>query len=371
MQGTTAIRMKVLFMTNIPAPYRVDFFNELGKLCDLTVTFQAKTMTDRNDAWGSNNFRHFKAIFLHCIHFRKNYFFCPEIVTVIKQGFDKIIIGGYSSPTDMLAIEYMRLHNIPFYIEADGGLIAQDSFFKYIIKKHFISSASGWFSSGKTTTRYFAHYGAKESAIFTYSFSSLKKSDILTSVLRKSEKEQIRKELCMQESKIVISVGQFIYRKGFDILLNAWKRCPKEWGLYIIGAEPTDEYLSIKEKLQLKNVTFVGFKTKEKLKKYYYAADLFAFATREDIWGLVINEAMASALPIVTTERCVAGLELVENGVNGYIVPVEEETALFDSISEILQNDKLRQKMAWNNLKRIKNWTIENMAKQHYRELKK
>ena len=80
---------------------------------------------------------------------------------------------------------------------------------------------------------------------------------------------------------------------------------------------------------------------------------------------------MASALPIVTTERCVAGLELVENGVNGYIVPVEEETALFDSISEILQNDKLRQKMAWNNLKRIKNWTIENMAKQHYRELKK
>ena len=39
--------MKVLFMANIPSPYRVDFFNELGKYCDLTVTFEGRTATDR------------------------------------------------------------------------------------------------------------------------------------------------------------------------------------------------------------------------------------------------------------------------------------------------------------------------------------
>ena len=43
--------MKVLFMTNVPSPYRVDFFNELGKLCDLTVYFEKKSSDERNDIW--------------------------------------------------------------------------------------------------------------------------------------------------------------------------------------------------------------------------------------------------------------------------------------------------------------------------------
>ena len=62
--------------------------------------------------------------------------------------------------------------------------------------------------------------------------------------------------------KIVITVGQFIHRKGFDVLINAWAKCDKEYALYIIGAEPTKEYLNIKEKLNLANVHFEGFKAK-------------------------------------------------------------------------------------------------------------
>lgn len=80
--------------------------------------------------------------------------------------------------------------------------------------------------------------------------------------------------------KIAITVGQFIHRKGFDVLLNAWAKCDKEYELYIIGATPTKEYLDIKEKLHLENVHFEGFKTKEELNCYYQAADLFVFPTR-------------------------------------------------------------------------------------------
>lgn len=170
--------------------------------------------------------------------------------------------------------------------------------------------------------------------------------------------------------KIVISVGQFIPRKGFDVLLSAWKDCNKEYELYIIGAEPTKEYIDIKNRLKLDNVHFEGFKTKEILKKYYCAADLFVLPTREDIWGLVINEAMANGLPIITTNRCVAGLELVEDGVNGFIVPTEDSAALAAKINKILADDSLRQRMAMESLKRIRPYTIENMSLAHCAVLK-
>ena len=46
-----SINLKVLFLTNVPSPYRVDFFNALGELCELTVLFETKTAKSRNEAW--------------------------------------------------------------------------------------------------------------------------------------------------------------------------------------------------------------------------------------------------------------------------------------------------------------------------------
>ena len=169
--------------------------------------------------------------------------------------------------------------------------------------------------------------------------------------------------------KIAITVGQFIHRKGFDVLLNAWSKCDKEYELYIIGAAPTKEYLDIKEKLHMENVHFEGFKTKEELKCYYKAADLFVFPTREDIWGLVVNEAMAHGLPVITTDKCVAGLELIKDGENGYIVPVENPDELAMRINELLSDDWLQEKMAKNNLQKIRRYTVEDMAIEHIRTL--
>lgn len=53
--------MKVLFMANIPSPYRVDFFNELGKYCDLTVTFEGRTATDRDEKWRGSRISKFQS----------------------------------------------------------------------------------------------------------------------------------------------------------------------------------------------------------------------------------------------------------------------------------------------------------------------
>ena len=151
------------------------------------------------------------------------------------------------------------------------------------------------------------------------------------------------------------------------MLLKACTKIPKEYGVYIVGGEPTQKYLALKRRLDLDNVHFIGFRSKEELKEYYMAADLFVLPTREDIWGLVINEAMAYGLPVVTTDNCIAGLELVKDYENGFIVPVEDERVLANKINKILTDDDLRGKMAKNSLVKIKQYTIENMAESHIR----
>jgi len=56
--------MKILYFTNIPVPYRVDFFNEMGKYIDLTVVFEAETARQLNSQWFSQSYTNFKSFFL-------------------------------------------------------------------------------------------------------------------------------------------------------------------------------------------------------------------------------------------------------------------------------------------------------------------
>ena len=116
-------------------------------------------------------------------------------------------------------------------------------------------------------------------------------------------------------------------------------------------------------KLGLSNVHFLSFQKKDRLAQLYQAADMFVLPTREDIWGLVINEALAYGLPTITTDRCVAGLELIEDGVNGYVVPVGDEKALAEKIRAVLSSD--REKMGQAALEKVRPYTLENMAKTH------
>ena len=355
--------MKVLFISNIPSPNKIDFLNELGKLCELTATFELSKATDRNSAWTADKFRYFEAVQLKGIRFRSDQALCLDIVKYLRKKYDHIIVAGYSTPTGMFAIRYLKSHRIPFWISVDGGIISDESKIKHWYKKKLIGAASYWFSSGSTVDDYLEYYGADKNKIVRVPFTSLRKNDIQAEPCSRGDKEKIRNLLQIDPQKpVILSVGQFIYRKGFDVLLKAMNKCSRTYQLLIIGDEPTEEYMQLKKKYKLDNVIFCGFVGKEKLKQYYKAADLFVLPTREDIWGLVINEAMAMGLPVITTDQCVAGLELVKDNINGYIVPSENENELAECIERIMTSEEDRIRMGMESLHMIKTYTVENMA---------
>lgn len=77
-----SINLKVLFLTNVPSPYRVDFFNALGELCELTVLFETKTAKSRNEAWIADYIENFKAIYLKGIKIGESLYF---IITSFRR----------------------------------------------------------------------------------------------------------------------------------------------------------------------------------------------------------------------------------------------------------------------------------------------
>lgn len=360
--------MRVLFITNIPSPYRIDFYNELGKSVDLTVIFEAKGAEGIKFNWNIDKIKNFKAIFLKEGNIQEKRIDWKIFKYIKKNKYDEVIATSYSYFTEMAALIYLKMIRIPYFLETDGGLIRQENLIKRTYKKFLVSNAKGYFSPSKSSDDYLAFYGAKREDIYRYPFTSLQNKDILKEIPSVNEKMRFRQKLGLKEKKIVLSVGQFIYRKGYDILLNACKNLSKDIGVYIVGGEPTEEYLKLKKNLDLDNVHFEGFKTKEELSRYYKASDLFILPTREDIWGLVINEAMANGLPVITTDKCVAGLELVHNGENGWIVPSENSYALKEKMINLLNSPNINE-FAQNSLNLIKKFTIEDMCLAHLKIL--
>ena len=356
---------RVLFLTNYPSPYRVRFFDELGKRMDITVLFadRIEDKKHRNASWYVPSEGSFHAVQLKKTLSVKSNSLCLEVTKWLKQPFDHIVVCGYSNPTVIWAMAWMRAHKIPFWMEVDGGLIREDASWKHRVKSGLVGCADRWLSSGKYTTEYLVHYGAKKESVREYPFTSLVEADVQPGLPAAEEKAALRQELGIEEEYCLLAIGQFIHRKGFDVLLKAAAALPENAGIYLVGGEPTEEYLKLREELQLNNVHFLGFQSKETLVKFYKAADVFVLPTREDIWGLVINEAMAYGLPVITTDRCVAGLELVEDDVNGYIVPVRSVEALAEKMNRILKCD-LRA-MGEASLEKIRPYTIENMARVH------
>jgi len=356
---------RVLFLTNYPSPYRVHFFDELGKYMDVTVLYsdRVEDIKHRNAAWFEEGDHGFRAVPLTPNFRIGRRYLCFDVIPWLKKKYETIVVCGYSSPTAVLAMAWLRLHRIPFCMEVDGGLIRRDSKLKHFVKKSLVCLANQWLSTGKHTTDYLVHYGAKEENVTHYPFSSLYEKDILEKVPTMDEKKAYRMMLGIEENHMILAIGQFIHRKGFDVLMQAAKDLDSDVGIYIVGGETTDEYRKLREELGLYNVHFLTFQKKERLALLYKAADLFVLPTREDIWGLVINEALAYGLPTITTDRCVAGLELIENGVNGYVVPVGDAKILAEKIRAVLSAD--REKMGEAALEKVRPYTLENMARTH------
>lgn len=178
------------------------------------------------------------------------------------------------------------------------------------------------------------------------------------------EKYSHKKNISTVDSKqiTIIHVGRFQKEKNHELLIDsfysAWKQ-NNNIKLVLLGdGEQKSDMMEKVEKLGIKDfVNFTGVVSN--VEDYLKKADIFALSSDYEGFGLVIAEAMASGLPIVTTDS--GGIsELVVNDYNGYVVKPGDKKQFSDKLFELINNKSIREKFSINSLERIKKYDIKN-----------
>ena len=152
---------------------------------------------------------------------------------------------------------------------------------------------------------------------------------------------QIINTASLPKRKIVfVSVARIDYKKGFDILINAFKKAnlpQNAWELKIIGWGDEVENLKkliISNNLQA-NISFLGKKSKDEIVQELRNSDVFVLASRLETFGIVYIEAMSQGLPVIGT--ICGGPEEIINSSNGILVPSDDVDAMATAIKRMIE----------------------------------
>lgn len=164
-----------------------------------------------------------------------------------------------------------------------------------------------------------------------------------------------------------ISVGALIPLKGFTELLEAWRSQSREFlasnQLVIVGEGPVEARLQkfIDDELPAESAVLAGYRTPQELIPLYKESDVFIFPTLKDTWGLVVNEAMASGLPIVCSRYAGCYSDLVQSS-NGVVIDPMQSDALARDINEFWNRREQWDQMGKASMEIIADFSLEATA---------
>lgn len=172
------------------------------------------------------------------------------------------------------------------------------------------------------------------------------------------------------KSKRAIAVGRLDAQKSFDKLIKIWaqvKNKHEDWTLDIYGkGSDKEKYKQLIYELNLRDTVHIFNPVKDIKSKYLNSSFLCLTSTYEG-WGLVLSEAMACGLPVVSYDTLCGPRDLITNSVNGFLVPYDDEKKYVESILNLIEDDKLRANMGKNAKNEIVRFSVDNVMKKWIR----
>lgn len=343
---------KVLYLTNIEVPYRVRFFNELAKHCDLTVMYERRKSANRDGKWASAEEKHYAVEYLDGRNLGDEYGFSFRIIGLVKREWDAVVVGCYNSKVQILAMAYMRLHKIPFIINLDGEPFI-GSGPKAWAKKQMLKGANAYLTAGMKAGESLKTAIGNEKPVIPYYFSSLTDEELA-----------LHESMTGDREPYVLVVGQYFDYKGMDVAFDVARMDPSIQYKFVGMGKRTDAFIHDMGDIP-ENVEIIPFLQKAELENEYKKCALLLLPTRQECWGLVVNEAASFGTPIVSTWGSGAAVEFLAESYPQYLAQPEDAVSLLDCVQKCLRSDN----GAYTSFlkKSSKRYSIENSVKAHLR----
>lgn len=351
---------RAVLITNIPSPYRVDFFAFLQKTYpeyEFHIIFSGAGMENRKwtvELEGLSNYHFLKSrTIIIRKRFDDRYVFLPVgVERTLKEIQPDIVFAMEYNPTILRAVHWCRKKHIPFISWTDGTLNSEKNIGKVqrLSRKYIIKRAAAFIASSTASKETQIAYGAAPGKCFI---------SYLTVDIQKylAQKESY-------EARQLLYVGSLIQRKGLDLLLPALAKTSEDIRLVIVGEG--QERPLLEEQIKKLNLTdrveFKGYVEGEPLRQLYMESDAFILPTREDCFGLVILEAMCASLPVISSKYADGARDLIEDGKNGYIVDPEDTDGFAKTIEQLFSEGRLPE-MGKNSYEKAKEFDFANVAK--------
>lgn len=372
MKKTSEKLPHVVVIHNVISPHITPVFQALAKKVHLTVLYCAESEDNRSWAEKPTGFE-YQVLSHWSLKLQGKdlftYFINPGILSALqKLQPDVVVIAGWDLPTYQITAVYCALKHIP-YILWSGSTHYELSWRRTIARplvQLIIAGASGFLAYGLRARDYLLSLGADPAKVtIAYNTTNLEKYGKAARTIQQQARK-LKKQLKLEQKVTILYYGQLIERKGVDVLIRAFAQLKKKIpnaALIIVGSGPDEAGLKkLVAQLQVSDITMHPNPGDDGIVAYYHAADIFVLPSHEEVWGLVVNQAMVAGLPIIVSNKVGSATDLVIDGETGYVFPDGSTDYLTQKLIELLQDKRLRQKLGFQAKKRIQMATPEKVA---------
>jgi glycosyltransferase involved in cell wall biosynthesis len=343
------MKPKVVYWNNIPSPYMVDRFNVLSGRGNIELEAWFSARTEQGRSWRIEE-TSWEFPFRYLPQFGYRRYSLPVPTPLLRGGELDLFVTLHSGLAFLFGWQLARRHGArtAFWVLATYDAWVRRRMWKEVVKARVFPKVDAVLVPGDDARAFALRYGAPEERIHHVSQVIDVAHFENGSKLSPTQRMNLRRELGLS-GVTFIYVGRLWLGKGLTYLIDAFaglQHLNFETSLLLVGDGP-DEALLRERCAQngLRNVVFSGFQHADRLPALYAAADVFAFPTLGDPFGLVVLEAMSCGLPVIATSASGEIRDRVAEDVNGFIVAPADSDQLLDRMSLLARDAKLRRRM--------------------------
>jgi glycosyltransferase involved in cell wall biosynthesis len=275
-------------------------------------------------------------------------FFRPFSRSLIRRinlsRIDALWLHGWASNVHLRATAIARARGIPVLVRSESRSAIQPGTagmrtLSRAAKPLLLRQFDGYLAIGSLNRDWYLENGVSPERIFSMPYTV--DNDFFRDAAAKAapRREQLRRELGLEPGRpVVLFVSKMQRRKRAMDLLRAWSLLPAASRPHLLFGGDGEERPDLEDLVRREGwegVRFAGFRNQNELPALYELCDVFVLPSEHEPWGLVVNEVMNAARPVIVTDGVGCAADLVEEGVTGHVVPVGDISALARRIDEL------------------------------------